>query len=100
LEGQVSAANTNGQPDQGGAIPVISSNGTTAGSQILWFVQRPNETTTYTLNLRAYDASNLAHQLFASAAGNWSNLNSNADVVPTVANGYVYVASYKQVQIF
>jgi hypothetical protein len=66
----------------------------------LWFVQKPNETNTYTLKLRAYDASNLSNQIFVSAAGNWSNKNSNANVVPTVANGYVYVASYQQIQIF
>ena len=31
----------NGLPDNGGSIPVISSNGTTAGSAIVWFVQKP-----------------------------------------------------------
>lgn len=99
-EGQVPAANTDGQPDSGGSIPVVSSNGTAAGSAILWFVQRPNDTSVFALTLRAYDASNLSHQLFASTAGNWTNFNSNANVVPAVANGYVYVASNKQVQIF
>jgi hypothetical protein len=96
----VSAANTNGQPDYGGSVPTVSSNGTVAGSAILWFVQKPNDTTAYTLTLRGYNAANLSTQLFASAAGNWTNLNSNANVIPTVANGYVYVASYKQMQIF
>ncbi len=100
LEGRVSAGNTNGQPDNGGAVPSISSNGTAAKSAILWFVQKPNDTSTYTLNLRAYDASNLATQLYSSAAGSWTNQNSNANVSPTVANGYVYVASNKQLQIF
>ncbi len=99
LEGRVSQANTNGLPDDG-SIPAVSSNGTVAGSAILWFVQRPNDTTTFTLTLRGYNAANLSTQLFASAAGNWSNQDSDADVVPTVANGYVYVASYKQMQIF
>jgi hypothetical protein len=99
-EGNVGAANTNGQPDYGGTIPVVSSNGTAAGSAIVWFVQRPNDTTTYTLNLQAYDASNLSHQLYKSNAGSWPDQYSNANVVPTVANGHVYVASYGQVQIY
>jgi hypothetical protein len=100
LEGRVSPGNTNGQPDYGGSVPAVSSNGTVAGSAILWFVQKPNETNTYTLTLRAYNAANLSTQLFASSAGNWTNQNSNANAVPTVANGYVYVASYRQMQIF
>ena len=33
-------------------------------------------------------------------AGNWTNGDSNANIVPTVANGQVYVGSNKQLQIF
>jgi hypothetical protein len=39
--------------------------------------------------------------LFSAQAGTWTHaVNSNADLVPTVANGKVYVASNKQLQIF
>ena len=100
MEGRVSGSLTDGQPDNGGTIPAVSSNGTVAGSAIVWFVQRPNETNTYTMTLHAFDAANLGNQLFSAPAGNWTNFNSNADAVPTVANGYVYVGSYKQLQIF
>jgi hypothetical protein len=53
------------------------------------------------VTLQAFDASNLQHQLVSIQAGTWTHaVNSNADIVPTVANGKVYVASNKQVQIF
>lgn len=99
-EGNVGAANTLGGPDDGGAIPSISSNGTASGSAILWFIQRPTDTTTYTLNLQAYDALNLSHQLYKTNAGNWPDPYSNAYLVPTVANGHVYVGGYGQVLIY
>jgi len=39
--------------------------------------------------------------LFSAQAGTWTHaVNSNANAVPTVANGKVYVASNKQLQIF
>jgi len=33
-------------------------------------------------------------------SGTWPNLSGNANLVPVVANGQVFVASYKQLQIF
>jgi hypothetical protein len=94
-----------GLPDYGGSIPVVSSNGTAAGSAIAWFVQRPQSSSDADpgtpVTLQAFDASNLQHQLISIQAGTWTHaVNSNADIVPTVANGKVYVASNKQVQIF
>jgi hypothetical protein len=94
-----------GLPDYGGSIPVVSSNGTAAGSAIVWFVQRPQSSSDSDpgtpVTLQAFDASNLEHQLVSIQAGTWTHaVNSNADIVPTVANGKVYVASNKQVQIF
>ncbi len=93
-----------GLPDYGGTIPVVSSNGTTAGSAIVWFIRRPTSSSDSDpgtpINLFAFDASNL-NQLFSSEAGSWTHAsNSNANIVPTVANGKVYVASNKQLQIF
>jgi len=94
-----------GLPDYGGAIPVVSSNGTTPGTAIAWFVQKPQTSSDSDpgtpISLMAYDASNLATQLFTAQAGTWTHaVNSNANAVPTVANGKVYVASNKQIQIF
>jgi hypothetical protein len=39
-------------------------------------------------------------QLFRGAAGAWPNTGGNANLVPVVANGKVYVASYKELEIF
>jgi hypothetical protein len=38
--------------------------------------------------------------LFREKAGYWPNLSGNANLVPVVANGQVFVASNKQLQIF
>jgi hypothetical protein len=38
--------------------------------------------------------------LFSAVAGTWPNVTANAGIVPVVANGRVYVASYKQLAIF
>lgn len=94
-----------GLPDYGGAIPVISSNGTAAGSAVVWFIQKPQTSSDSDpgtpVTLMAYDAANLASQLFTAQAGTWTHaVNSNANIVPTVANGKVYVASNRQLQIF
>ena len=99
------SSSTDGLPDYGGSIPVVSSNGTTAGTAIVWFVQRPSSSSDSDpgtpVTLQAFDASNLQKSLFSSQAGTWTHaVNSNADLVPTVANGKVYVASNKQLQIF
>jgi outer membrane protein assembly factor BamB len=47
----------------------------------------------------AFDASTGA-QLFAAPVGAWPNTLANANIVPVVANGKVYVASYKRLDIF
>ncbi len=95
----------NGLPDNGGTIPVISSNGTTSGSGLVWFVQRPagssDQDPGTPVTLQAFAASDLSQQLLSIPAGTWTHaVNSNANIVPTVANGRVYVASNKQLQIF
>jgi hypothetical protein len=94
----------NGLADNGGVIPVISSNGTTPGTAIVWFVQRPatssNQNPGTPVTLMAYSAAGL-QQLVSFPAGTWRHaVNSNANLVPTVANGKVYVASNMQLQIF
>jgi hypothetical protein len=39
-------------------------------------------------------------QLFKGGADSWPNTGGNSNLVPVVANGQVYVASNKQLQIF
>lgn len=94
-----------GLPDDGGVVPVVSSNGMAAGSAVVWFVQKPSQSFDQNpgtpLTLRAFDATNLSHQLFSTLGGTWTHaVNSNANIVPTVAKGRVYVASNMQLRIY
>jgi hypothetical protein len=78
----------------GGSFPVVSSNGTTAETGVVWLIRRGS-----TEQIEAYDAASLGKPLFAANAGNWSN-GSRAYLSPTVANGRVYVGAYKTVTVF
>jgi hypothetical protein len=49
--------------------------------------------------LYAIDPAN-GKVIYTATAGNWVSGNSNADTVPTVADGRVYVASYQELAIF
>ena len=80
-----------------GFFTSISSNGTTAGSAVIWAVNRPVAGSP-NINLLAFDASSGA-QLFSATAGTWPQ-PGNANIVPTVANGNVYVASSGTLSIF
>jgi hypothetical protein len=104
-EGSTGSGSVQGLPDDGGTFPVVSSNGTTSGTAIVWFVQRPQKSQDgepgTPVVLQAYDLTNLTQPLFSAQAGTWRHaVNSNANIVPTVAGGKVYVASNEQLQIF
>jgi hypothetical protein len=77
-----------------GFFTSLSSNGTASGSAIIWVIRRGNP-----LILDAYNPSSLV-QLFSSSAGQYSFGGGNANQVPTVANGRVYVGAYKSLTIF
>lgn len=81
-----------------GFFTSVSSNGTTSGSAVIWAVGRPYNSTN-DVTLYAFNAASGA-QLYTGIAGNWPNTTGNANIVPTVANGKVYVASYKMLSIF
>ena len=81
-----------------GFFTSISSNGTTSGSAVIWAVGRPYNST-YDVTLYAFNAASGA-QLYSSTAGTWPNTGGNANIVPMVANGKVYVASYRMLSIF
>ena len=82
----------------GGFFTSVSSNGTTTGSAVIWAVGRPFDSTN-DVTLYAFDAATGA-QLYSATAGMWPNTGGNANIVPTVANGKVYVASYQMLAIF
>jgi hypothetical protein len=86
-----------------GFFTSVSSNGHTAGSAIIWAVGRPTSSTNDVLTLYAFNAApsgGTLPLLYSATAGNWPNLNGNANIVPMVANGKVYVGSYKAMTIF
>jgi hypothetical protein len=78
-----------------GATPSISANGTNNG--ILWAVE--NGTTAV---LHAYDATNLASELYNSnqAAGGRDQFAGNKFITAMVANGKVFVGTPKSVVVF
>lgn len=85
---------------KGGAIPATSSNGTTAGTQIVWAPTRPNVPGTDPIMLRAYDATNVSHELFQASAGSWLSPHGRPFMTPMVINGKVYVGNASGVAVF
>jgi hypothetical protein len=87
-----------------GFFTTISSNGT--ANPIIWALSRPPNSqaapiTLFALNPDAGSEKKPAiRQLFKATAGAWPNLGGNANLAPVVANGQVFVASNKQLQIF
>jgi len=79
-----------------GATPSISANGASNG--IVWAVESTNHAT-----LRAYDASDLSRELYSSnlAASHRDRFGEgNKFIVPTIANGKVYVGTTDGVAVF
>ena len=58
------------------------------------------ETLRSALKSEPHSGSSTLDTLYQSAAGSWTASNGNANLVPVVANGKVYVASYQQLDIF
>jgi hypothetical protein len=89
-------------PQDPGVFTSISSNGTTANTQIIWAVGRPagsdRHVTLWAFNGTAQSGS--LPQLWSGPAGFWTSTLHNANLVPTVSNGMVYVASDQQLAIF
>lgn len=80
-----------------GVWSTVSSNGIAAGTGVIWTVSGP-DSNDY-LTLYAYNANSLS-LLFSAPAGIWDHVGGNANVVPVVSNGHVYVASDGEVRIF
>jgi hypothetical protein len=84
----------------GGFLTSVSSNG--RNNAIIWALSHPT-LRDQTVNLFAFnpDASGTSMtQLFKGAAGSWATYFGQSNLVPTVANGQVYVATNKQLQVF
>ncbi|HUB63511.1 MAG TPA: hypothetical protein VL996_03555, partial [Methylocella sp.] len=89
-----------------GFFTVVSSNGTQNGSAIIWAVSRPVDDNPALVNLYAFNAIANWDEgwqytlLYSSPAGSWPNTGGNANIVPVVANGKVYVATNQLLTIF
>lgn len=80
----------------------ISSNGTTSGTGIAWAIKSSSTGTDTGLGLYAFNAENLATTLYAPT--NCPNRDAIGPTtkfsVPTVANGYVFVGTQTDFDIF
>lgn len=84
----------------GGMFTSVSSNGNS--NPIIWALSRPISAASNNLVLHAFnpDSGSTMTQIFRHAAGAWTSPMGNSNQVPVVANGKVYVASSKELQIF
>jgi hypothetical protein len=81
----------------GGSLPIVSSNGATAGTGLVWLIDRAQEP----FSIEGYDASALGAPIFSAVVGTWSNAgNGNPFLTAMEANGRVYAPGYKVVQVY
>ncbi|MGA8763566.1 MAG: hypothetical protein WB562_11935 [Candidatus Sulfotelmatobacter sp.] len=82
-----------------GFFTSISSNDT--ANPIIWALSRPSpKQTTVSLYAFSPDMGGTAmKQLYTGTAGTWVAGGSNTNLIPVVANGRVFVASYKELVI-
>jgi hypothetical protein len=94
------AQSSNASGSSSGFFTSISSNGTS--NAIIWALSRPGSPSTGNVHLYAFnpDSGSTLQPLFTASAGSWPNTTGNSNLVPVVANGEVFVASYQQLQIF
>ena len=86
-----------------GTIPMGSSDGADPATAIVWAISQQTLKGTGQCALRAYTATNLAHELWNSDDGPPAGrLGPACDTftLPTVANGRVYVGASGQLQIY
>jgi len=84
-----------------GFFTTISSNG--SAHPIVWALGRPPNSGKALIRLFAFDPESggaTMTQLFKANAGAWPNRGGDANLVPVVADGLVFVASNQQLQVF
>jgi hypothetical protein len=81
-----------------GGVPVVSSNGDTPGSAIVWLVGKQDKGSA----LRAYDPADLGHELYNSEQNpGRDRLASYTNfTVPTVAGGRVFVGTRDSLAVY
>jgi len=84
-----------------GFFTTVSSHNSNLSTAIIWAVARITNTSPLMLYGFAAEPSNgKLKLLYAGAAGTWPNTGGNANLVPVVANGKVYVAAYQTLKIY
>jgi outer membrane protein assembly factor BamB len=79
----------------------LSANGSADGSGVLWVTSGDYSNTSVPPVLHAFDASNLAHEIWNSEMSPGDRLHGFVKFVPpTVANGKVYAASSNAVVVY
>ncbi|HVW67954.1 MAG TPA: PQQ-binding-like beta-propeller repeat protein [Steroidobacteraceae bacterium] len=94
--GNASTAQSTTQFTYPGTAPAISANGSSNG--IVWAHENTDPAV-----LHAYDAANLAHELYNSnqASGNRDHFGAgNKFITPTIADGKVFVGTQNSVAVF
>jgi hypothetical protein len=84
-----------------GFFTSVSSNQTS--NPVIWAVSRPQSAGKYPIFLYAFNpeaGKKTMKKLIRIKAGFWPNTGGNSNLVPTVANGQVFVASNKVLNIF
>jgi hypothetical protein len=83
-----------------GATPSISSNGATGG--IVWIVQTDAYGTPGPAILHAFDATNVAHELWNSTLAGTRDTAGNAVkfATPTISNGKVYIGTATELDVY
>jgi outer membrane protein assembly factor BamB len=88
--------------EEAGFFTSVSSNRMQAGTQIIWAIGRPVNTSPANITLYAFNATPVRGtftKIFSEVAGTWPN-GGFANLVPVVANGHVFVASNRLLAIF
>ena len=82
-----------------GFFTSVSSNGT--ANPVIWALSRPTGklTTVYLYAFSPDAGGTTMEQLFLGTAGTWVTNGANTNLIPVVANGKVFVASYKELLI-
>jgi hypothetical protein len=75
--------------------PTVSSNGSAAGTGVVWVNQVAGGKN---INLLAFDADDVAHKVFDAPAGPYNK--GPKFTVPTVADGRVFVGTHQQLAVF
>ncbi len=81
-----------------GGNPTVSSNAGAAGTGIVWTLSPQGASTSQVAVLRAYDATNLSHELYSNS--NTASAGYVKFSAPTVANGEVFIGTKSSLEIY